>query len=147
MKALSLKQPWAWLVCAGYKRIEFRWWSSALRGEIYIHASKTFDDYGYQWLTEHPELPGVAEVMKMAWTPKIDKDFGAIIGRTEIIDCMPVEQAMLFYPDDLWLTVAKRSLGSKAFILAHSGFLPEDVEPIPCKGKLGFFVPDIESSK
>ncbi len=26
MKALSIKQPWAWLICAGYKDIENRSW-------------------------------------------------------------------------------------------------------------------------
>lgn len=26
MKALSFKQPWAWLICAGYKDVENRDW-------------------------------------------------------------------------------------------------------------------------
>ena len=38
MKALSIKQPWAWLICAGYKDIENRDWSTKFRGRIYVHA-------------------------------------------------------------------------------------------------------------
>jgi len=46
MKALSIKQPWAWLIAAGHKDIENRTWqpSSGLDGQrIVIHASKGAD--------------------------------------------------------------------------------------------------------
>ena len=141
MKALSLKQPWAWLVVEGYKPIEFRWWSSKLRGEIYIHASKKFDDFGYEWLLQHPELAGATNIKQMAWCPKIDTDFGSIIGKVTIKDCMKVEQARLFYPDEMWLTVCQRTLGNNAFILENPiHYLRQNY--IPYKGKLGFF--DVE---
>ncbi len=39
MRCLSIRQPWAWLVCAGMKRIENRTWSTDYRGTIAIHAS------------------------------------------------------------------------------------------------------------
>ena len=38
-KAISLLQPWAWLVAAGHKQIETRSWYTAHRGELAIHAS------------------------------------------------------------------------------------------------------------
>lgn len=45
MKALSIRQPWAWLICAGYKDVENRSWPTEFTGRIYVHASKTQDDY------------------------------------------------------------------------------------------------------
>ena len=44
MKALSIKQPWAWLIVNGYKDIENRTWKTNYRGTFLVHASKGFDD-------------------------------------------------------------------------------------------------------
>lgn len=42
MKAISLWQPWASLIAVGVKTWETRSWSTAYRGRILVHASKTF---------------------------------------------------------------------------------------------------------
>lgn len=50
MKALSIKQPWASLICTprqdnpllGIKDIENRTWRTHFRGKIYIHASASY---------------------------------------------------------------------------------------------------------
>lgn len=39
MKAIAVKQPWAWLLANGYKDIENRTWNTKHRGQILIHAS------------------------------------------------------------------------------------------------------------
>lgn len=39
MKALSVRQPWAWLIVNGYKDIENRSWNTKFRGPVLIHAS------------------------------------------------------------------------------------------------------------
>lgn len=39
MKALSIRQPWAWLIANGYKDIENRSWQTKFRGPVLIHAS------------------------------------------------------------------------------------------------------------
>ncbi len=39
MKALSIRQPWAWLIVNGYKDIENRSWNTKFRGPVLIHAS------------------------------------------------------------------------------------------------------------
>ena len=49
MKALSIRQPWAWLIVNGYKNIENRSWNTKFRGPVLIHASS--------------RKPTVAEVM------------------------------------------------------------------------------------
>jgi len=38
MKALSIKQPWAYLIAAGIKDIENRTWKTNYRGKFLIHA-------------------------------------------------------------------------------------------------------------
>src|SRR4051794_18968482 len=38
-RVLSLKQPWAWAVSAGKKKVENRSWNTPYRGTVYIHAS------------------------------------------------------------------------------------------------------------
>ena len=40
MKALSIRQPWAWLIVNAYKDIENRTWSTDFRGRVYVHAGK-----------------------------------------------------------------------------------------------------------
>lgn len=40
LPALSLRQPWAWLVVHGGKGIENRKWNTKLRGPFLIHAAK-----------------------------------------------------------------------------------------------------------
>lgn len=46
MKAISVRQPWAWLLFHG-KNIENRDWYTAYRGSLAIHAAKgmTIDEY------------------------------------------------------------------------------------------------------
>jgi hypothetical protein len=43
MKALSIRQPWAYLIITGDKDIENRTWATAYRGPVLIHAGKTMD--------------------------------------------------------------------------------------------------------
>jgi len=45
MKAILIRQPWAWLIVHGYKDVENRTWSTKYRGPILIHAGKTLDPY------------------------------------------------------------------------------------------------------
>lgn len=40
MSCLSIKQPWTWLIWAGYKTIETRLWKTDYRGDILIVSSK-----------------------------------------------------------------------------------------------------------
>ncbi len=57
MRALTLHQPWAWAVAAGHKVVENRTWApspKAVRlGDLFaVHAGKTYDDAGEQWIRE-----------------------------------------------------------------------------------------------
>ncbi len=50
MKALSIRQPWAWLIAHGYKDIENRKWSTNYRGPLLIHAAKGLTKSEYKWV-------------------------------------------------------------------------------------------------
>lgn len=117
LKALSIKQPWAWLIVRGYKDIENRTWYTPIREEIFIHASKTFDQEGYDFVKlEHPEI-----IMPRPW----EFAFGGIVGQARLVACVKESNSPWFF-------------GPYGFVLRNAKELPF----IPYTGKLGFF--DVE---
>jgi hypothetical protein len=80
MKAISIKQPWAWLIVNGYKNIENRSWKTDYRGKLLIHASKQIDYTGYSRVIKNffPDVP----------IPLDSKDFnvGGIVGEVYLAD-------------------------------------------------------------
>jgi len=116
MKALSVQQPWAWAIVAGLKRIENRSRPTSYRGPLLIHA-------GLNRRQLVPKLPDGTDV-------PAGLDFGAVIGRVELVDCVPYDQVA----GDAFAIP-----GHWCWILAN----PVALEPVPWKGQLGFFeVPD-----
>lgn len=61
MLALSVRQPWAWLIVHGFKDVENRtWpaWRSVIGRRVWIHASKRFDRNSYRLIRQHfPDVP------------------------------------------------------------------------------------------
>lgn len=47
MKALSIRQPYAWLIVNGFKDIENRDWPTKFRGRVLIHAGATYPKREY----------------------------------------------------------------------------------------------------
>lgn len=130
MKALSIKQPWAWLITQGIKDVENRSWRTGFRGDFLIHASKSFDFSGMDWICSN--FPEIESDLKKLVT-LINKDencglSGGIIGKGEIIDCVNSYQSP-------WFT------GPYGFIIVNTIKLPF----MACKGKLKFF--NIEINK
>jgi hypothetical protein len=50
--ALSIRQPWAWLIVHGHKDIENRDWSTPFRGQLLVHAGLTMTRTYYDQVTE-----------------------------------------------------------------------------------------------
>lgn len=130
MKALSIQQPWAWLIVQGIKPVENRTWSTKVRGRVLIHASKKFDHNGFMWLANNwwrYKLPSA--VGDMCDRMKNFKDFetGGIVGSAEITDCVTAHPSPFFS-------------GHYGFVLANAKPLPFR----PLRGQLSFFeVPDV----
>ncbi len=133
MKALSIRQPWAWLIAKGYKDIENRTWrlnhpscAKNVPMRIYIHASKHRDNkesLGFIYKIFGADIPH--QVFELS--PKF---YGAIIGEVDIIGCVSESKSPWF-------------IGPYGFILANPVLYDK---PIPYKGQLGFFEVNIGDS-
>ena len=127
MKVLSIKEPFASLICYGIKKIETRSWKTNYRGEIYIHASLA------KCKIDNDKKEKINLLLK-------DKDlnYGMIICKAKLIDCI--------YIDDDFVNKIKLneneylcgdySIGRYAWVLSDIEVLDEK---IPVKGHLGIW--------
>jgi hypothetical protein len=140
--ALSLRQPWAWMVVHGGKLIENRRWSTNFRGEFFIHAAKGMTRREYEDAVAFAEVVDPALVV-----PRFENlDRGCIMGRARLVNvlarCTPplAEHTTLGAPFD------DATCEHRWHMPRQFGFVLEDIEPItpqPLSGALGFFhVPD-----
>lgn len=114
--ALSIRQPWAWLIVNGHKDVENRDWPTKFRGPLWIHAGKTKDREQYEAAAEMAEEVGIV-------LPPIDAlDYGGLVGRSFLLDCVTAS-------DSHWF------VGEHGFLLRSSLPMPF----APCRGMLGFF--------
>lgn len=111
-RALSVRQPWAWLIVNGHKDVENRTTQLTYRGPLIIQASKQLDEVG---------------VMKVAHRfPEIQLperfELGGIVGRVEMVDCVQAS-------DSPWF-------------VGPFGYVLREPVPLPftrCSGRLGLF--------
>lgn len=123
MKCLSIRQPWAWLICAGLKDIENRTWRTSFRGRIYVHAGQTMDvNFPGRSLTEDWILVNLSPSARRAYHIS-RRHRGAIIGEVDIVDC-------ICQSDSPWFE------GPYGFVLRNPCLYPS---PVPYKGRLGLF--------
>lgn len=118
MRALSIRQPWAWLIIHGGKDIENRSWHTTFRGRFLVHASGAMTRHEYQaaaeWVREGPGkvfLPAFEELQR-----------GGVIGSVELVDSVSASASPWY-------------MGQVGFVLRDPRSLPF----LPLKGRLGFF--------
>jgi hypothetical protein len=98
VKCLSLHQPWATLLVSGAKRVETRAWYLGHRGPLLIHAAKKWDaDLAH--LAAGPLFRPALEAAGVRFEPTRAASqagwglpFGAIIGRVDVVECVPTGQ-------------------------------------------------------
>jgi hypothetical protein len=116
MKALSVRQPWAWLIVQGHKDIENRGWYTNTRGRVLVHASQTYPR------SYHDEF--VAFIGREIAVPTYEAMLrGGIVGEVEIVDCVR-DHPSRWKDADSW-----------GFVLRNAKPLPF----VPLRGALGFF--------
>lgn len=140
MIALSVRQPWAWLIvrpdltdavrrAAAFesgeiKDIENRCWPTRLRGRILVHAAKGMTRDEYEDGTD-PLFAFGGPVIELPARHELQR--GGIVGSVEIVDCVTAS-------DSLWFR-------------GTFGFVLRDAKPLPFRpyrGQLGFFdVPEV----
>lgn len=126
MKALSIQQPYAWAIAAGFKPVENRTWKTGFRGPCLIHA-------GQKVLKDDIDSV-IAQIADQTGTPRhmvrnaydLQAKTGGLVGFGTITDCVSEHPSEWFH--------------------GPYGFVFDDVRKlnfIACKGRLGFFdVPD-----
>ncbi|EGZ6857670.1 ASCH domain-containing protein [Cronobacter sakazakii] len=120
MKALSIRQPWAWLIANGYKDIENRSWRTNYRGPVLIHASAAMPTWS-DWVAALE----IHQKFSPPDSPYPDRERfnrGGIVGVATITDCVDKSPSPWFF-------------GPKGFTLTDAKPLPF----YPMKGKLSFF--------
>jgi hypothetical protein len=132
MRALSVRQPWAWALIHGGKDVENRNWQTKYRGPLAIHAGKAFD---FTLAQMRQGLRGeYGETIKKLLLDYRGNDVrGAIIGTVELYDCIPS-----------WKCDSKWKAGPDPDYFCWLVREPIPLEqPILLKGQLGLFdVPD-----
>jgi activating signal cointegrator 1 len=85
MKALTLHEPWAWAVAAGWKEVETRSWSTAYRGPLAIHAGKKHDADGKILHLRMNSVRGCPAICP----PFEDLPFGCIVATCRLVAVLP----------------------------------------------------------
>ncbi|MDQ3940165.1 MAG: ASCH domain-containing protein [Actinomycetota bacterium] len=118
LKAITVRQPWAWAIVMGYKDVENRSRRTERRGSLLIHAGLQMDPDGFQFLWElglHRKLPD--ELAR-----------GALIGEVQLSDCRYGYESDWSIPGRWqWIFTNPREFRS----------------PLGCPGAQGFFSPDV----
>ncbi|MBK6616410.1 ASCH domain-containing protein [Ottowia sp.] len=123
MKALSVRQPWAWLIVQGLKDIENRTWKTNVRGRVLIHAAQAMTQD--EWLAAVRFAHFVCGVPSARLQDGCEFDQlqrGGFVGSAEIVDCVDQSHSPWF-------------VGKKGFVMADA----QTSEFRPYKGQLGFF--------
>lgn len=128
MKAISIRQPWAWLIVNGYKDIENRTWRTKYRGPVMIHAANGMTRAEYEAAVNH--ATGINCLLPFDIPPFEKIERGGIVGIATITDCIDASPSPWFF-------------GPKGFTLTDAKPLPF----VPMKGKLSFFETGIEPPK
>lgn len=127
MPALSVRAPWWWAILHAGKDIENRDWSTRFRGRTLLHAGKWWkqEDVELDWM-DVEDMASESVILDPVWYA-MRAAGGCIVGSVEIVDCVTASSSPWF-------------VGKYGFALRN----PIAFErPIPCKGALGFFRPDM----
>ena len=120
--ALSIRQPWAWLVLKGYKPLENLNNLKNFRGTFLIHAGMKWDRTWF--INQNDKLRDLLAGIPMPIKNKMN--YGGIIGYATITGF--IEKS-----DSPWF------VGKYGLLIKN----PKQLPFTPCKGKLSFFYPEI----
>ena len=136
MKTISIKQPWAHLICAGIKDIENRTWPTKFRGRVLVHASaKPVQMVNPNNVFSYQQWESLSTDQKLYLIGgKVPTS--AIIGSVKIVDCVINHPSIWAEKTDY---VEKNAAGLGPiynWVLANPVLF---AKPIPAKGKLSFW--------
>lgn len=152
MKALTLTQPWATLVAIGAKKIETRSWNTAYRGQLAIHAAKTWPVWAKDICLTEPffsvlrnnNLAGVGITRWIA-----DLPLGCIVATCRLVAVHRVDgedwrpgQRGWEIERDFWAASEQEKAFGDYSVRRYMWFIKDVVplfEPVPVKGALSLW--------
>lgn len=142
MKAITLHQPWASLIAAGFKTVETRSWPTNVRGPIAIHAGKKAADSGIQDVKDalppaaiYPDQPNriLDYIFNERWV------LGAIVAIADVRDCRRMDAEWIDALDPVEQALGDHKADRYGWILGDV----QRIEPVACRGSQGIWdVPD-----
>lgn len=124
LRALSIRQPWAWLIVNGYKDVENRTWATKHRGPLLIHAGSNKTNLTAERLRE------IEQRFRVKLPPREQYELGGIVGVVDIVDCKPRSNSRWHEPGWIGWMLAK----------------PKRLPFRSCKGALSLFKPEFEKA-
>lgn len=131
MRALTVRQPWAWAIIHGGKNIENRTWQTKHRGDLAIHTAQQVDTAGVAVVAELSEPP------LFPWPTDVNPTavFGAVIGVVALDD--------VHHADDCWNGKSHCSFWAEPGVFHWEVRPLLTCDPYPIKGMLGLWaLPD-----
>jgi hypothetical protein len=86
-KALTIRQPWAWLIISGHKDIENRTWKTNYRGPLLIHAASSFASMSFE---------EIEDKFRVKLPPRDAMRRGGIVGICNLVDCVTKHRSKWF---------------------------------------------------
>lgn len=131
MRAITLYQPWGWLMLYGPKRIENRDWKPPpfiIGQRVLVHQGKKWNDEGASYIRSvlpefAVEMPPLARAVGVLGSFRIDGYLDRLRG-----DKAPADQAVWYFGDYGWLTSEPEVL----------------TQPVPWRGALGLWAAPAE---
>lgn len=121
MKALSLTQPWAYLITEKGMNVENRTWKTNFRGFFAIHATKSYREEDFKYCLHAFKLK----------LKRDDVPYGVITGFAELTEV---------------ITASEVTEETKKWFIGDYGFVMKNViklkNPVPAKGSLSFWEVD-----
>lgn len=126
-RALSIRQPWAWLITHGYKDVENRSWRSSFRGQIYIHAAVGMTRMEYEGAKLF--ALSINHAIPFPSLAQFKAERGGIVGTALVVDCVSDSSSRWF-------------VGTYGLVMSEPTALPQMV---PSAGQLGFYFLDVQT--
>lgn len=139
MKAITVRQPWAWSIAVGAKTVENRQagFPRKYRGPLAVHAAKGWSTRG---LTDY-RVEALADLYGVYLDPPVGFPLGAVVAVCQLVDVHPAEEACC---DSPWAETSYTINGGRTVTsVAHLVLDEIDMlaEPVPCRGALGLWTP------
>lgn len=150
MKAITVRQPWAWAITVGAKRVENRQagFPRKYRGPLAVHAGKGLSSRG---LVDER----IADLARLHGVPLDPPLFpvGAIVAVADLVDvhpaahecCASPEEAAPWGPDCYPWGETSYTINGGGTVTSVAHLVLESIEPlaepVPCRGALGLWTP------